>query len=50
MPTWLEWAFWISPFTYAEIGLSVNEFRARRWQKVKLIQFTVYKPTVHLIA
>lgn len=32
MPVWLEWAFWICPMSYAEIGLSVNEFLAPRWQ------------------
>ncbi|KAK4739440.1 hypothetical protein R3W88_003137 [Solanum pinnatisectum] len=33
MPVWLKWGFWISPLTYGEIGLSVNEFLAPRWQK-----------------
>lgn len=33
-PTWLQWAFWLSPTAYAEIGLSINEFQAPRWQKV----------------
>ncbi|XP_047315156.1 pleiotropic drug resistance protein 3-like [Impatiens glandulifera] len=33
MPSWLGWAFWISPLTYAEIGIAVNEFLAPRWQK-----------------
>ncbi|CAM8923252.1 unnamed protein product [Rhodiola kirilowii] len=34
MPVWLKWGFWISIMTYGEIGLSINEFRAPRWQKV----------------
>ena len=34
MPAWLGWAFWVSPISYGEIGLSVNEFLAPRWQKV----------------
>ncbi|XP_025888754.1 pleiotropic drug resistance protein 3 isoform X2 [Solanum lycopersicum] len=33
MPVWLKWGFWISPLTYGEIGLAVNEFLAPRWQK-----------------
>ncbi|XP_075477971.1 pleiotropic drug resistance protein 3-like [Primulina tabacum] len=33
MPSWLKWAFWISPLSYGEIGLSINEFLAPRWQK-----------------
>lgn len=36
MPDWIKWGFWASPVTYAEIGLSVNEFLAPRWQKVSL--------------
>ncbi|KAI9156674.1 hypothetical protein LWI28_010400 [Acer negundo] len=34
LPAWLKWGFWISPLTYAEIGISVNEFLSPRWQKV----------------
>ncbi|KAE9446717.1 hypothetical protein C3L33_21385, partial [Rhododendron williamsianum] len=33
MPTWLKWGFWVFPLGYGEIGLSVNEFLAPRWQK-----------------
>ncbi|KAL0454588.1 UNVERIFIED_CONTAM: Pleiotropic drug resistance protein 3 [Sesamum latifolium] len=33
MPIWLKWAFWISPLSYGEIGLSTNEFLAPRWTK-----------------
>ncbi|XP_042478937.1 pleiotropic drug resistance protein 3-like isoform X4 [Macadamia integrifolia] len=32
MPVWLKWAFWVSPLSYGEIGLSINEFLAPRWQ------------------
>ncbi|PKI53076.1 hypothetical protein CRG98_026537 [Punica granatum] len=34
MPGWLTWGFWVSPMTYGEIGLSVNEFLAPRWEKM----------------
>ncbi|KAH9724095.1 ABC transporter G family member 37 [Citrus sinensis] len=34
MPSWLEWGFWVCPLTYGEIGLTVNEFLAPRWEKV----------------
>ncbi|XP_022749067.1 pleiotropic drug resistance protein 3-like isoform X2 [Durio zibethinus] len=34
LPSWLEWGFWLSPLTYGEIGLTVNEFLAPRWEKV----------------
>lgn len=37
MPFWLEWAFWLSPLSYGEIGLAINEFLAPRWQKVSFI-------------
>ncbi|KAK0607498.1 hypothetical protein LWI29_015832 [Acer saccharum] len=33
LPPWLKWAFWISPMAYGEIGISLNEFLAPRWQK-----------------
>ncbi|KAK3139132.1 hypothetical protein QOZ80_5AG0378330 [Eleusine coracana subsp. coracana] len=33
MPKWLKWGFWISPLSYAEIGLTGNEFLASRWLK-----------------
>ncbi|KAG5096670.1 hypothetical protein JHK82_046524 [Glycine max] len=34
MPSWLQWGFWVSPLTYGEIGLTVNEFLAPRWEKM----------------
>ncbi|KAI8027241.1 Pleiotropic drug resistance protein 3 [Camellia lanceoleosa] len=33
--TWLKWGFWVSPLTYGEVGLALNEFLAPRWQKVE---------------
>ncbi|CAK9322845.1 unnamed protein product [Citrullus colocynthis] len=30
---WLQWGFWLSPISYGEIGLSINEFLAPTWQK-----------------
>nr|AEO22188.1 ABCG subfamily transporter protein [Solanum tuberosum] len=41
MPVWLKWGFWISPLTYGEIGLSVNEFLAPRWQKTLSTNTTI---------
>ncbi|CAD5327980.1 unnamed protein product [Arabidopsis thaliana] len=34
MPAWLGWGFWLSPLSYAEIGLTANEFFSPRWSKV----------------
>lgn len=34
MPSWLKWGFWVSPLSYGEIGLAVNEFLSPRWNKV----------------
>ncbi|CAL8079445.1 unnamed protein product [Prunus armeniaca] len=34
MPAWLKWGFWVSPLTYGEIGMTVNEFQAPRWEQV----------------
>ncbi|CAN4108971.1 unnamed protein product [Withania somnifera] len=41
MPIWLKWGFWISPLTYGEIGLAVNEFLAPRWQKTLSTNTTI---------
>ncbi|KAE8008363.1 hypothetical protein FH972_004884 [Carpinus fangiana] len=41
LPAWLRWAFWLSPLTYAEIGASINEFLAPRWQKVSSSNITI---------
>lgn len=42
LPAWLKWGFWLSPFTYAEIGISVNEFLSPRWQKVRTKNYILY--------
>ncbi|XP_050380227.1 pleiotropic drug resistance protein 3-like isoform X2 [Argentina anserina] len=41
LPAWLEWGFWVSPLAYAEIGASINEFHASRWQKVLSSNVTI---------
>ncbi|KAI6684518.1 hypothetical protein NL676_030431 [Syzygium grande] len=41
MPAWLKWGFWVSPLTYGEIGVSVNEFHAPRWQKISSSNTTI---------
>ncbi|KAH6803364.1 pleiotropic drug resistance 9 [Perilla frutescens var. frutescens] len=46
MPIWLKWAFWISPISYGEIGVSVNEFLAPRWQKQQSGNSTVGRKTL----
>ncbi|XP_030457252.1 pleiotropic drug resistance protein 3-like isoform X2 [Syzygium oleosum] len=46
MPAWLKWGFWVSPLTYGEIGLSVNEFHAPRWQKILSSDTTVGSATL----
>ncbi|CAI5942986.1 unnamed protein product [Closterium sp. NIES-65] len=32
---WFIWAYWMSPITYTQNALSVNELLAPRWQKVR---------------
>ncbi|KAM7495762.1 hypothetical protein LguiA_020176 [Lonicera macranthoides] len=41
LPALLKWGFWVSPLTYAEIGASVNEFLAPRWQKALPSNLTI---------
>lgn len=35
--SWWIWAYWLSPLTYAQRAISVNEFSAPRWDKVFFI-------------
>ncbi|XP_056687617.1 ABC transporter G family member 31 isoform X2 [Spinacia oleracea] len=30
---WWTWAYWVSPLSYAQTAISVNEFSATRWMK-----------------
>ncbi|XVE63469.1 hypothetical protein DITRI_Ditri07aG0023000 [Diplodiscus trichospermus] len=46
MPSWLRWVFWVSPLTYATIGLSGNEFHAPRWKKVMAMNVTIGEATL----
>ncbi|XP_077218189.1 pleiotropic drug resistance protein 3-like isoform X2 [Tasmannia lanceolata] len=46
MPAWLEWTFWLSPFSYSEMGVFVNEFLAPRWQKISSVNTTIGKQTL----
>ncbi|KAJ9557262.1 hypothetical protein OSB04_011876 [Centaurea solstitialis] len=41
MPAWLKWGFWLSPLSYGEIGLAVNEFLSPRWNKVTSTNTTI---------
>ncbi|KAL8147902.1 hypothetical protein AgCh_005286 [Apium graveolens] len=43
LPNWLEWGFWFSPLTYAELAISVNEFLAPRWKKASYSNTTIGK-------
>ncbi|KAL3515877.1 hypothetical protein ACH5RR_022779 [Cinchona calisaya] len=46
MPVWLKWGFWVSPLTYGEIGLALNEFLAPRWQKMLPSNTTIGQETL----
>nr|XP_043619394.1 pleiotropic drug resistance protein 3-like [Erigeron canadensis] len=41
MPAWLKWVFWVSPLSYGEIGLAVNEFLSPRWNKMMATNTTI---------
>ncbi|KAH9701688.1 ABC transporter G family member 31 [Citrus sinensis] len=34
---WWSWAYWVSPLSYAQSAISVNEFAAARWKKKSVI-------------
>ncbi|KAF7818005.1 pleiotropic drug resistance protein 3-like [Senna tora] len=46
MPVWLKWGFWLSPLSYGELGLSLNEFLAPRWQKMLSTNSTIGQTTL----
>ncbi|XP_019169567.1 PREDICTED: pleiotropic drug resistance protein 3-like isoform X1 [Ipomoea nil] len=41
MSVWLKWGFWVSPISYGEIGLALNEFLAPRWEKMSPTNMTI---------
>ncbi|WVZ10429.1 hypothetical protein V8G54_014959 [Vigna mungo] len=43
LPRWLRWGFWLSPMSYGEIGITLTEFHAPRWQKIQEGNITVGK-------
>ncbi|GLJ52512.1 hypothetical protein SUGI_1117670 [Cryptomeria japonica] len=34
IPKWMRWAYWISPLSYGETVVTINEFLAPRWREV----------------
>lgn len=36
---WWIWGYWLSPLTYGQRAITVNEFTATRWMKVLCIWF-----------
>ncbi|XWS53454.1 hypothetical protein CRYUN_Cryun10bG0002800 [Craigia yunnanensis] len=46
MPFWLKWGFWLNPMSYGEIGLTLNELLAPRWEKVKFGNTTAGRQTL----
>lgn len=48
MPGWLQWGFWVNPLTYGEIGLTVNEFRAPRWETRRVGNTTLGEQTLRV--
>nr|XP_017241624.1 PREDICTED: pleiotropic drug resistance protein 3-like isoform X1 [Daucus carota subsp. sativus] len=46
MPSWLKWGFWVSPITYGQIALTLNEFHAPRWEKMLSTNTTIGHQTL----
>uniref|UniRef100_A0A166B526 ABC transporter domain-containing protein n=1 Tax=Daucus carota subsp. sativus TaxID=79200 RepID=A0A166B526_DAUCS len=46
MPSLLKLGFWVSPVTYGQIGLAVNEFHGPRWQKMLSTNTTIGHQTL----
>jgi len=45
---WWIWGYWISPLSYAQNAIAVNEFLAPRWQKVSNSTILVYLVQNHI--
>ncbi|XP_058092596.1 pleiotropic drug resistance protein 3-like [Magnolia sinica] len=41
IPAWMTWGFWVFPLSYAEIGVTVNEFHAPRWRLISSANVSV---------
>lgn len=41
IPDWWIWAYWLSPITYTQLALSINELSHPRWQEVRVVAPTV---------
>lgn len=35
--SWFAWGNWVSPMTYAQNALAINEFLDKRWNMVSLV-------------
>lgn len=35
MHPWWVWVYWLNPITHAQLGLSISEMTAARWQSVR---------------
>ncbi|KAL3515883.1 hypothetical protein ACH5RR_022785 [Cinchona calisaya] len=46
MPNWLKWGFWVSPMSYGEIGITLNEFLSPRWKKILPTNTTIGQETL----
>ncbi|KAK9820341.1 hypothetical protein WJX72_009201 [[Myrmecia] bisecta] len=36
IPDWWIWAYWGNPVTYAQAAIAINEFKAPRWQNIRV--------------
>lgn len=39
---WWIWGYWLSPLSYAQNAIAVNEFLAPRWKKVRVLIFLFF--------
>lgn len=44
---WWIWAFWVSPLSYGQRAISVNEFTATRWNEVRSLCHQKTGSTIH---
>jgi len=44
---WLKWGYYVSPMSYGQNAVVLNEFLDERWSKVRNVFFFYHCPLLH---
>ena len=45
---WLKWGYYVSPLSYGQNALVLNEFLDERWSKVRNVFFSIFFLIAHV--